>query len=144
MLIEPDKSTPRDVYRVMISCITPRPIAWVSTISPKGIPNLAPFSFFNGVGANPPTVMFCPVNRRDGSKKDTLINIEATREFVVNMVPFSLARQMNDTSADLPYEVNEFETAGLVAAPALKVKPPRVNEAPIFLECVLHQIVNVG
>jgi len=144
MLIEPDKLNPRDVYRVMIACITPRPIAWVSTISPKGIPNLAPFSFFNGVGANPPTVLFCPVNRRDGSKKDTLVNVEATREFVVNIVPFALARPMNDTSADLPYEVNEFETAGVIAAPSLKVKPPRVKEAPIHIECVLHQIVNVG
>src|SRR5579862_289794 len=138
MLIEPEKSNPRDVYRVMISCITPRPIAWVSTISPNGIPNLAPFSFFNGVGANPPTVLFCPVNRRDGSKKDTLINVAATKEFVVNVVPFALARPMNDTSADLPYEVNEFETAGVIAAPSLKVKPPRVKGAPIPIEGVLH------
>lgn len=144
MIIDPDKSSPRDVYRVMISCITPRPIAWVSTISPNGIPNLAPFSFFNGVGANPPTVLFCPVNRRDGSKKDTLVNVAATKEFVVNIVPFSLARPMNDTSAELPYEVNEFETAGLATAPSLKVKPPRVKDAPVHMECVLHQIVNVG
>ena len=144
MLIEPEKCSARDTYKVMIACITPRPIAWVSTISPNGIPNLAPFSFFNGVGANPPTVLFCPVNRRDGSKKDTLINVEATKEFVVNVVPFSLARPMNDSSAELPYEVNEFETAGLIAAPSLKVKPPRVKEAPVHIECVLHQIVTVG
>src|ERR1051325_9358365 len=138
MIIDPDKSSPRDVYRVMISCITPRPIAWVSTISPNGIPNLAPYSFFNGVGANPPTVLFCPVNRRDGSKKDTLVNVAANKEFVVNIVPFSLARPTNDTSADLPYEVNEFETASLATAPSLKVKPPRVKDAPVHMECVLH------
>jgi flavin reductase (DIM6/NTAB) family NADH-FMN oxidoreductase RutF len=144
MLIEPEKVTPRDVYRVMISCITPRPIAWVSTISPRGIPNLAPFSFFNGIGANPPTVLFCPVNRRDGSKKDTLINVEATKEFVVNIVPYALARPMNETSAEVPYEVNEFELAHLATAPSMKIKPPRVKDAPVHMECVLHQIVNVG
>src|SRR5438132_13072891 len=102
MLIEPEKSTPRDVYRVMISCITPRPIAWVSTISPRGITNLAPFSFFNGVGANPPAVMFSPVNRRDGTRKDTVLNIEASGEFVVNIVSEPLGRVMNETSADIP------------------------------------------
>jgi flavin reductase (DIM6/NTAB) family NADH-FMN oxidoreductase RutF len=105
---------------------------------------LAPFSFFNGIGANPPTVLFCPVNRRDGSKKDTLINIEATPEFVVNIVPFTLASPMNETSADLPYEVNEFEAAHVDAVPALKVRPPRVKDSPVYMECVLHQIVTVG
>ena len=144
MQIDPATTAPRDIYRLMIGCITPRPIAWVSTVSPRGIPNLAPFSFFNGVGANPPTVVFCPVNRRDGSKKDTLLNIEKTPEFVVNVVPFALARPMNETSADLPYESSEFEAAGLATAPAFKVKPPRVKDAPVFMECVLHQIVNVG
>ena len=144
MLIDVTTTAPRDIYKVLIACITPRPIAWVSTLSPNGVPNLAPFSFFNGIGANPPSVLFCPVNRRDGSKKDTLLNIEATREFVVNVVPFSLAKPMNDTSADLAYEVNEFETAGVDAAPSLKVKPPRVKESPVYMECVLHQIVYVG
>ena len=144
MIIDPAASSARDIYRVMISCITPRPIAWVSSVSPRGIPNLAPYSFFNGVGANPPTIVFCPVNRRDGSKKDTLVNIEATPEFVVNIVPFALAQPMNDTSAELPYEVNEFERAGLVAVPAEKVKAPRVAAAPVHLECVLHQVIQVG
>ena len=144
MLIDIEKTAAREVYKLLIGCITPRPIAWVSTISPRGIPNLAPFSFFNGIGANPPSLLFCPVNHRDGSKKDTLLNIEATPEFVVNIVPFSLARPMNDTSAELPYEVNEFETAGVDAVPARKVKPPRVKDSPVFLECVLHTIVKVG
>ena len=144
MLLDVDKMPARDLYRHLIGCITPRPIAWVSTISPRGIPNLAPFSFFNGIGANPPSVLFCPVNRRDGSKKDTLVNIEAVPEFVVNIVPFALASPMNETSADLPYEVNEFEKAHVAAVPALKVKPPRVKDSPVHLECVLHQIVTVG
>jgi flavin reductase (DIM6/NTAB) family NADH-FMN oxidoreductase RutF len=144
MIIDPATTSARDVYRHMISCITPRPIAWVSTISPNGIPNLAPFSFFNGIGANPPTLLFCPVNHRDGSKKDTLRNIEITPEFVVNVVPYSLRVEMNDTSAELPYEQNEFEFAKITPAPAAKVKAPRVKEAPIHFECVVHQIVKVG
>jgi flavin reductase (DIM6/NTAB) family NADH-FMN oxidoreductase RutF len=144
MIIDPATTAPRDIYRHMISCITPRPIAWVSTISPRGIHNLAPFSFFNGIGANPPTVLFCPVNRRDGSKKDTLLNVEATGEFVINIVPFSLAVPMNESSDEIPYEVSEFETAKLTPAPSTKIKPPRVKESPIHLECVLHQVVNVG
>lgn len=144
MTIDPAATPARDFYRLMISCITPRPIAWVSTISPKGIPNLAPFSFFNGIGANPPSLLFCPVNRRDGSKKDTLLNVEATPEFVVNIVPFALAGPMNESSADLPYEKNEFEFAKVTPAPSVKVHPPRVKEAPVHLECVVHQIVNVG
>lgn len=144
MQLDPATATPREVYQAMIACITPRPIAWVSTVSPRGIPNLAPFSFFNGVGANPPTIVFSPVNRRDGSRKDTLINIEATPEFVVNIVPFALAGPMNESSAELPYEVSEFEKTGLTATPAVKVKAPRVKEAPVHFECVLHQIVKVG
>src|SRR3954471_10074575 len=100
MTIDPATTSPRDFYRHLIASITPRPIAWVSTVSPAGVPNLAPFSFFNGVGANPPAVMFCPVNRRDGSRKDTLVNVEATRQFVVNVVSDRLAERMNATSAE--------------------------------------------
>ena len=144
MIIDAEKTAARDVYKLLVSCITPRPIAWVSTLSPHGIPNLAPFSFFNGVGANPPSVLFCPANHRDGKKKDTLINAEATGEFVVNIVPFALAKPMNDTSEDLPYEVNEFETAGVIAVPSIKVKPPSVNDSPVHIECVVHQIIHVG
>ena len=144
MIIDPATCPAREIYSYMIGCITPRPIAWVSTISLNGIPNLAPFSFFNGVGANPPTIVFCPVNHRDGSKKDTLRNIEATHEFVVNLVPYSLAVPMNESSAELPYETDEFIVSGMTPVPALKVKAPRVKESPVHIECVLHQIVNVG
>src|SRR3954447_8289780 len=98
---------PRDFYRHMVACITPRPIGWVSTLSPAGVPNLAPFSFFNGVGAHPPTVVFSVVNRRDGTKKDTLINVEANGEFVVNIASYDLREAVNGSSVDLPYGESE-------------------------------------
>ncbi len=144
MDFDPQKISIRDFYRLMVACITPRPIAWVSSISPRGIPNLAPFSFFNGIGANPPAVMFSPLNDRHGRPKHTVINVEATREFVVNMVSDALGERMNATSADFDYEVSEFEKCGLSPSPSVKVKPPRVKEAAVHLECVLHDIVRVG
>jgi len=144
MRIDPTAVHARDVYRVMISVITPRPIAWVSTISPRGIPNLAPFSFFNGVAANPPTVVFSPVNRRDGSKKDTVLNIEKTPEFVVNIVSFDQADPMNNSSAELPYEESEFAACKVTPIPSEKIRPPRVKESKVQMECVLHEIVRVG
>src|ERR1043165_2566628 len=104
MIIDPAATPARDFYKYMISVITPRPIAWVSTLSPRGITNLAPYSFLNGVGANPPSIVFCPVTRRDGSKKDPLVNVEATKEFVVNIVPYALAKPMNESSAEIPSE----------------------------------------
>ena len=144
MQIDPEKLGVRDVYGMLVRAITPRPIAWVSTVSDEGVANLAPYSFFNGVCAKPPTVVFSPVNRRDGSKKDTIINIESNKQFVINMVPFSLAEKMNQTSAEYDFEVNEFSQAGLTEAASEKVKPPRVAESPIQLECELNQIVHVG
>lgn len=134
----------REVYRLLAGCIAPRPIAWVSTISPNGHANLAPFSFFNGVGANPPAVSFSPVNNRDGSKKDTLRNIEANGEFVVNVVPFSLAQAMNHTAAEYPYETSEFMPAGVTMLPSAKIKPPRVQESPVHFECVTEKILYLG
>ena len=144
MRIDPATTPLPQMYRYLIGCITPRPIAWVSTLSPRGIPNLAPFSFFNGVAANPPTVVFSPVNRRDGSKKDTVRNIEATPEFVVNVVSFDQAGPMNASSEEFAYEVSEFEKCGLTPLPSELIKPPRVKEARVHMECVLHQIVLVG
>jgi flavin reductase (DIM6/NTAB) family NADH-FMN oxidoreductase RutF len=134
----------RDAYQWMISTILPRPIAWVSTISPEGKTNLAPFSFFQGVTANPPTLMFVPVNNRQGIKKDTVRNIEAVPEFVVNLVSHRLAEQMNATAALLPYGESEFEKFGIAATPSAQVRPPRVAEAPVAFECRLHQIVHIG
>jgi flavin reductase (DIM6/NTAB) family NADH-FMN oxidoreductase RutF len=142
--LDPDSITTREMYQHMISFITPRPIAWVSTISQEGVTNLAPFSFFQGVCAKPPTVLFCPVNDREGRPKDTLRNVQATGEFVVNIVNFANAEAMNNTSAPLPYGVSEFEKFSIPSTPSVKVKPPRVAMAPVALECVLHQIVHVG
>ncbi|HSU68567.1 MAG TPA: flavin reductase family protein [Tepidisphaeraceae bacterium] len=144
MIIDPEATPVQEVYRHLTACVTPRPIAWVSTISEAGVPNLAPFSFFNAIGANPAAVIFSPVNRRDGSRKDTILNLEKTPEFVLNIVSDSLARQMNATSAELPYETDEFEFADLARSPAARVRPPRVRDAQVHLECVLHQILPIG
>ena len=134
----------RTAYQWMISTILPRPIAWVSTISAGGKTNLAPYSFFQGVTANPPTLMFVPVNNRQGQKKDTVRNIEAVPEFVVNLVAHEMAEQMNRTAALLPYGDSEFEKFGIVAAPSTKVRPPRVAGAPVAFECTLDRIVHIG
>ena len=142
--LDPDVVPAREFYKHMISFITPRPIAWVSTVSPEGAMNLAPFSFFNGVCAHPPTVLFCPANDREGREKDTLRNAESTGEFVVNIVNFALAEKMSATSAVLPYGESEFARFGIEATASVKVKPPRVAAAPVSLECMLHQIVRVG
>jgi flavin reductase (DIM6/NTAB) family NADH-FMN oxidoreductase RutF len=134
----------REVYSWMTSTILPRPIAWVSTISREGKTNLAPFSFFQGVTSNPPTLMFVPVNNRDGSKKDTVRNIEEVPEFVINVVPFSLGGTMNATSAPLPYGESEFETCDIATVPSERVRPPRVAAAPVSFECTKDRIVHIG
>jgi len=144
MVLDFSSLKPRDAYAWMISTILPRPIAWVSTISPDGKTNLAPFSFFQGVTANPPTLMFVPVNTRDGTKKDTVRNIEAVPEFVVNLVPFALGEQMNASSATLPYGESEFETFGIASTPSERVRPPRVAAAPVAFECTLDRFVHIG
>jgi len=144
MQIDPEIESPSLVYSTMIRAITPRPIAWVSTISPDGIPNLAPFSYFNGVCSKPAALMFSPVNKPDGSKKDTVRNIEANGQFVVNLVPYSVAEPMFQTAGDFDYELNEFEEAGLTEKPSLRVVPPGVAQSPIQFECELIQIVPIG
>ena len=135
---------PRQVYQWMVSAIVPRPIAWVSTGSPDGRTNLAPFSFFQGVTCNPPTLLFVPANTRDGRKKDTLRNIEATGEFVVSLPSFAQAEQMNATASLLPYGESEFEAFGIPSAPSERVRPPRVAGSGVAFECTLLQIVPVG
>lgn len=144
MHFDPESLPVRERYGVLISVIQPRPIAWVSTISPDGKHNLAPFSFFTGVTAEPMSVIICPLRNREGKKKDTLVNIEATRQFVVNLTPEALAQKMNQTSADYPYGVSEFEKAGLTPTPSVKVKPPRLKESPVSLECELIQVVTIS
>ncbi len=134
----------RVAYQWMTSTILPRPIAWVSTISPDGRTNLAPFSFFQGITASPPTLMIAPANTRDGTKKDTLRNIEQIPEFVVSLVPHALAAKMNDTASLLPYGESEFGAFGIASEPSSRVRPPRVSESPVSFECTLDRIVTIG
>ena len=144
MLLLPQETDPRVVYRTLIDLVTPRPIAWVTTADLEGRVNLAPFSFFNAVSGNPPVVVFAPALTRDGSKKDTLRNVEATGEFVVNSAVESLAEAMNLTSADLPYGESEVDLAKLTLTPSVKVRVPRVAESPAHLECRLMQVLTFG
>lgn len=128
---------PHDPFK---SCIVPRPIAWVTSIHPNGAINLAPFSFFNALASDPPMVMIAFTGYHPhGGEKDTLHNIKASGEFVVNMVPLALQAAMNISSGPHDHDVNELELAGLTAEPAQLVKPPRVLEAPVHLECEFFQ-----
>ena len=143
MEIDPREIPARDVYFRMISTIVPRPIAWVSSVSETGQPNLAPFSFFTGVTSKPPTLAFCVGNKRGGIPKDTVANIMATGEFVVNMVPDSLTRDMVQTSAPYDADTNEFAAAGVESIASTQVAVPRVSGSPVSYECTLHQIVEI-
>lgn len=139
----------RDRYKLLIGCIVPRPIAFVSTISPDGRFNLAPFSFFNGVGSNPMTLLFCPANKPDGSEKDTLANCNpsaegGTGEFVVSAATEAYATSVAAAAEPLAYGDSEFELTGLTPAPSAVVKPPRVAQSPIAFECRTVQIVRTN
>ncbi len=126
------------------SCVAPRPIAWVSSIHPDGTVNLAPYSFFNAVTSDPPMVMISFNGyHAHGGEKDTLHNIKGSGEFVVNMVPLALKNAMNETTANVDHDVDEFELAGLSKEASTLVKPPRVREAPIHLECAFHQEIEL-
>lgn len=134
MQIDPAHTSQKDVYKILTGAVIPRPIGWISTINENGIPNLAPFSFFNAVGEDPPHVMFSTV-RSGNTNKDTLNNVLATGQFVVNMATEELVEAMNASSINLPPGGNEFDYAGLTAVPSVKVKAPRVAESPIHFEC---------
>jgi flavin reductase (DIM6/NTAB) family NADH-FMN oxidoreductase RutF len=122
------------------ACIVPRPIGWISTVDINGGVNLAPFSFFNIVCEDPPMIMFSTTNAHvEGGPKDSLKNIEDTKEFVVNIATYNLREQVNLSSAELPRQENEFKHAGLECLASTLVKPPRVKESPIQLECVYYQ-----
>jgi flavin reductase (DIM6/NTAB) family NADH-FMN oxidoreductase RutF len=144
MLIDVAKTPVLEVYHMLVDVVTPRPIAWVTSVDRDGRVNLAPFSFFNAFGANPPVVVFSPTLRRDGSKKDTLLNVEATGEFVLNAAVEPLAEKINLSSRELPHGESEVELTGLSLLPSIKVKPPRLAETPVNLECKVLQIVPVG
>ncbi len=145
MTIDPASSTPVDIYKLLVGAIVPRPIAFVSTRSPDGILNLAPFSFFTAISANPPVICFSPMIRgNDGSSKDTLNNVRQTGEFVVNVVSEEFVQKMNITSTEFPPDVDEFDASGLTPIPSDLVTPPRVQESHVQMECRLVQIVDVS
>lgn len=132
------------LYPLFIGFVNPRPIALVSTRSARGAPNLAPFSFYNMVSANPPVVMFAPALRPDGEPKDTLRNIRETGDFVIATVTAAIAQQAVDCAAPLAPETSEFEFSGLTAVPATLVKARLVRESPVNMECTLREVVSFG
>ncbi len=144
MQITPSSENVLDVYHTLVGVVTPRPIAWVMTLSPNGVLNLAPFSFFNVFGANPPIVVFSPTLKRDGSKKDTLRNLEALGQFVVHTSVAQFAEQINASSKELPPEQSEVEMLGFETTPSLKIQVPQLAVAPVAMECVVQQIINTG
>lgn len=131
-------------YPILASLVTPRPIAWVTTLNEDDSVNVAPFSFFNVFGDSPPLVIFAPGNRNDGSPKDTARNCGRTGEFVINVVDFALAETMARTAASLPYGVSETLREELETAPSSAVAPPRIKKSPAALECKVHSIQMVG
>jgi flavin reductase (DIM6/NTAB) family NADH-FMN oxidoreductase RutF len=131
-------------YAILASLVTPRPIAFVTTVSPDGKVNAAPFSFFNLLGADPPILAFAPGDREDGTPKDTARNIRLTHEFVVNLVDEAIAEAMNTCAASLPYGENELIAAGLHQTPSAAVKPPRILESPVSLECQEWGTLQIG
>ncbi len=131
---------PHDPFK---SCIVPRPIGWISTLSAENVVNLAPYSFFNGVASDPPMVMFSCLGLPPRPNKDTLANCADTGEFVFNLATWDLREEMNATSAAVNPDADEFELAGLEKAPSILIKPPRVKASPIHMECVVHQIVDL-
>jgi len=147
MHINPETLDTRDRYKLLIGCIVPRPIAFVSTISRQGHTNLAPFSFFNGVGSNPMTLLFCPANSAQGTDKDTLHNADpetGTGQFVVNAATESIIRHVAAAAEPLDHGDSEFDLTHLTPVPSEKVKPPRVAESPVAFECETTQIVRTN
>jgi flavin reductase (DIM6/NTAB) family NADH-FMN oxidoreductase RutF len=144
MLFDFADTTNKDVYKLLVATIGPRPIAWVTTQDVDGTVNAAPFSFFNAMSGNPPVVAFGIGGRAPGDVKDTGGNIRRTGEFVVNLCSFELAEAMNVTAIDFPRGVDELKEAGLTTAPSRHIKVPRIAEAPVAMECERLVIVDVG
>jgi flavin reductase (DIM6/NTAB) family NADH-FMN oxidoreductase RutF len=142
--LDPATVDPAEIYSLLVGVVVPRPIAFVSSLSDRGVANLAPFSFFNAGGAHPPSLVFSTVTSGAGRDKDTLNNVRATREYVVHIVPWGLRERMNQASADYAPEVDEFVEAGFTKVASKRVKPWRVAECPVAMECRLFQIVEHG
>jgi flavin reductase (DIM6/NTAB) family NADH-FMN oxidoreductase RutF len=143
MIVDPNTLSASAVYRFMISVVVPRPIAFVSTFSPNGRFNIAPFSYFNAITNRPP-LLGISINLRRGSPKDTLNNIRATSDFVINAVTEAMGERMVQTSGDWPADVDEFQLTGLTPIASDLVRSPRVAESPISLECRLFREVELG
>jgi flavin reductase (DIM6/NTAB) family NADH-FMN oxidoreductase RutF len=144
MKFDPAVLDVKKTYEIMSYCVIPRPIAWISTVSSDGINNLAPYSYFTPICNMPMIVGFSLGRKGKGKKKDTLVNIESTREFVINMVTEALAESMNQTAAPYPPDIDEFEKANLTPVESEIVSPPGVEESPIRMECRLKQILEFG
>ncbi|BAL27268.1 flavin reductase family protein [Azoarcus sp. KH32C] len=144
MQIDPSRHSAADNYKLLTNIVVPRPIAWVTSVNAAGTVNLAPFSFFNAVASNPPYVMISVGSNDAGQLKDTAANIEATGEFVVNMVTEDLFAAMNISAADFPPDQSELAAAGLTTAPSVHLQVPRVAEAQVSLECRLHSTIPLG
>jgi len=144
MLFDMSKLDAQNTYKLLIATVVPRPIAWVTTLDADGALNAAPFSFFNAMSGNPPVICFGIGGRKPGDAKDTGNNIRRTGEFVVNLVSDELAEAMNVTAIDFAPDVNEFHESGVTPAPSARVKPPRILESPVSMECERLVIVDVG
>lgn len=149
MRLDPASLSQEERYKVMIGAIVPRPIALVSTRAADGRTNLAPFSFFAGVGSNPMTLLVCPANTDTGGEKDTLRNAKppsegGTGEFVVNVVSHAMARRMAACAEPLPHGQSEFDLSGLTPVPSERVAPPRVAESVVSFECLTRQVIRTN
>lgn len=142
--IEPSDLSMTDVHRLLLHFVAPRPIAFVSTLSSEGVPNLAPYSYFMAGGANPPSVAISVLTGRTGQPKDTQRNILYSGEFVINIVTYEMRERMNYASSEFPYGVSEWKEAGFTPIPSAKVRPARVQESPLSMECRLFQVVTHG
>ncbi|WP_026576503.1 flavin reductase family protein [Bacillus sp. UNC438CL73TsuS30] len=145
MEITPETLEWKEAYKLLVGSILPRPIAFVSTLAEDGTANAAPFSFFTAICASPMLVCFSPMRRgKDGAKKDTLINIEKTQQFVINIVSEGIASQMNDCAIEFPPEIDEINESGLTKESSKKIKVPRIKESLVHLECELYQVLDFG
>jgi flavin reductase (DIM6/NTAB) family NADH-FMN oxidoreductase RutF len=145
MIIDPKNIAVNDLHQFILGAVAPRPIAFVSTVDENGIPNLAPYSFFNAFSSNPPILVFSS-NRRVGNNttKDTLHNVQVTRQCVIQVVTHDIVRQMALSSIDYPAEVDEFKKAGFTPLPSIHVKAFRVKESPVQMECEVQDIITLG
>ena len=143
MYYDPEKNDHGLSHSPFKSCVVPRPIGWISTVSPEGIDNLAPYSQFQNLNFDPPYVMFSAGQTTLGGRKDTVVNIEATREFVYNMATYDLREAVNRSAAEVPPDVDEFDLAGVSKAPSVRVRPCRVAESPIQFECRYFQTIRL-